>query len=378
MIFLCKKVCYYGKVMDRLSEDQIVKRLQKLEIQPFSISWQAAGPNTLLGPSMRRYKPDGFVDIEWGKRKFRFIAEIRSVSTPKMIDQAIWQLLEYLKYYETRELISPLIVAPYLNEATIAELARREISGIDLSGNYLLIVPGELFVSKSGLPNKFPSNAPIKNIYRGTSSIVGRVFFSKPEFASVTEVLWEIKHLSGATTLSTVSKVLKTLQDDLIISRRETIKLIDPGGLLKRLSENYRPPSVIRRKLIKAAEPKNILFDLSENCDDLDLLSAVEEPSRYAVFPRAGIPTRMYVENLDKAMARIEFEETDRFADLELVEVREAAVYFDRRLDQTNGIFFTSPLQSYLDLKSGGKREQDVAKQIEEDLLKVHAEVVEG
>lgn len=363
--------------MDRISEDQIVKLLQKLEIPPFSITWREAETYTLFSQA-RRYEPDGFVDIEWGKKKFRFLAEIKSVSTPKMIDQAIWQLFEYLQYYKTQEPINPLIVAPYLSETTIAELTRREISGIDLSGNYLLIVPGELFVSRSGSLNKFPSNAPIKNIYRGTSSIVARVFFSKPEFVAVNDVLWEIKRLSGATSLSTVSKVLKTLEDDLLISRRDTIKLIDSSGLLERLRENYRPAAVIRRKLIKAAEPNNALFAISENCDDLDLLCAVDEPSRYAVFPRAGIPTRIYIENIEKATNGIEFEETDRFADLELVEVREAPVYFDRRLDSADGIFFTSPLQTYLDLMIGGKREQDVARQIEGNLLKTDAEEIKG
>ena len=40
-------------------------------------------------------------------------------------------------------------------------------------------------------------------------------------------------------SLSTVSKSLKTLEDDLIIDRKEMIRLLQPDKLLEKLSQNY-------------------------------------------------------------------------------------------------------------------------------------------
>src|SRR5258708_23864018 len=101
----------------------------------------------------------------------------------------------------------PMVVAPYLSKPQLQELADKKISAIDLSGNVLLIVPGELFVERIGNPKRFPSNSPIKNVYRGTSSIVGRVMLSRSEDASVREVYEETKRRGGQITLATVSKV---------------------------------------------------------------------------------------------------------------------------------------------------------------------------
>lgn len=44
-------------------------------------------------------------------------------------------------------------------------------------------------------------------------------------------------------------------------------------------------------------------------------------------------------------------------------------IYFDRRRDANDGIFYTSPLQVYLELAVGGKREQETAAQSAERFL---------
>ena len=128
-----------------------------------------------------------------------------------------------------------------MSEDALKRLFEAEISGIDLSGNGVVVVPDKLFVYRAGAKNKFLSNAPIKNVFRGTSSLIRGVFFAKPEYENVGEVLEEIKKRGGRTTFSTVSKVLKTLEEELIIGKGEKIRLLDAKKLLAALARKLSP-----------------------------------------------------------------------------------------------------------------------------------------
>src|SRR5262249_53861333 len=133
----------------------------------------------------------------------------------------------------------------------------------------------ELLVLRTGFPNQFRWEGTIKNVYRKNSSIVARVFLLKKEFNSVKEVLEEIERRGGLVTLATVSKVCKSLEDDLLIAggggkpawaRSPTshpwtgspqlprltsafvrwLRLLQPDKLLDLLANNYALPAVSR------------------------------------------------------------------------------------------------------------------------------------
>ena len=133
--------------------------------------------------------------------------------------------------------------SPFLDEQALDALETRSVSGIDLCGNGLVIVPGEWFIRRSGNPNQFHAEGVIKNVYRKSSSVVAKLFLAKPGFDSVQDALDELGRRDGRVTLSTVSKVCKRLEEDLIIERKRkgmtTLRLIQPEKLLDRLAANY-------------------------------------------------------------------------------------------------------------------------------------------
>lgn len=351
--------------MRRLTENEIIEKLQAMDLRPLEIKCQAGELYRPPSDFRSKYQPDALIDIAWGTRTFQFVAEIKTVSTPKLIDEAIWQLTSYLedlKNKRSEESFYPLIVAPYLNDSLLTDLTAREISGIDLSGNIALIVSDELLFSRTGRPNKYPSGDPIKNVYRWSSSVVARVFLSKPEYGGVGAVYDEIISRGGKTSMGTVSKVLKAMEDDLFISRSSgTIRLIDAKGLLNKLAENYRTKGTQRTR-IKVADVNKFVQELTRTCDRNGILFAIDKPQQYAVFPTVGESMKIYLENIDKGLENIDFENTDRFANVEILETSEPSYYFDRRfVDDT---YYTSALQTYLDLMKGGKREQEVAQQL--------------
>jgi len=56
-----------------------------------------------------------------------------------------------------------------------------------------------------------------------------------------------------------------------------------------------------------------------------------------------------------------------RFPNATLIETEDPAVYFDMRIRNQN--FIASPIQVYLELMSGDKREKETAQQIRKSLL---------
>lgn len=355
--------------MKRPTESEIIERLRKVEIDPLELNCQSIEPDLFGGT---KYRPDILVNIKWGTQIFRFIAEIKSVGTPKLIENAIFQLSLYLDFFKNRNFDNqyyPMIVAPYLNERQIKELINRNISGIDLSGNMVLIIPERLFVLKTGSPNLFPASATIKNVFRGTSSIIAMAVLGKGKYESVNEVLTDVRSRGGDTTLGTVSKVLQSLEEEFILTRTPEIRLIEARRLLYKLRDNYQKPTDEKSLVGKVVNLNAALREIEENCSRAGLRYAVNEIQRYAVFPTVGEPLKIYTENIDTAIAGIEFEPTDRFADVQLIEIDgRSPIYFDRVKD--GEVFYTAPLQVYLNLTQGSKREQEVAEGLEETILR--------
>ena len=57
----------------------------------------------------------------------------------------------------------------------------------------------------------------------------------------------------------------------------------------------------------------------------------------------------------------------DRFPNLELLETEDEPVYFDAR--QEDGFWWASPLQVYMELMAGDKRDQETAEQLKALIL---------
>lgn len=349
--------------MRRLTGEQIRDSIQDLDFEPLKITVEKQ--NQKASEVAGGTNGDVLLNIGWKETSEKFAAEILRQATPKQIELGIFRLEKYSK--ANKKPFHPLIVAPYLSDDALKRLFEAEISGIDLSGNGVVVVPDKLFVYRAGAKNKFLSNAPIKNVFRGTSSLIPQVFFSKPEYENVGEVLEEIKKRGGRTTISTVSKVLKSLEEELIIGKGEKIRLLDGKKLLAALEENYRRPDVRRQIRVKCADLTLALKRLSKNAESKKVLYVRNEPSKYAVMPAGAAAAKIYTKSIDDLLDGVDFAETDRFPNIELIETNESNIYFDRRKDE--GFYWSSPLQIFLELTSGGKRERETADGMIEGLL---------
>ena len=318
---------------------------------------------------------DVAVEASWQGKIARFAVECKALSTPKAFRDG----LNMLKSSPLPKGWRAMLLLPFLSERQLLELEREGISGIDLCGNGVVFVPGKFAVFRSGGKNCFPSSAPIKNIYRKNSSMVGRAFLLCAGYETVQGIRAEINQRNllvnrwnkKPMSLSTVSKALKTLEDDLVVTRDRTIRLLQPDKLLEKLHKNYDPPAARERVRIKISEESgNVWKLLSKQSQTLDIplvASGTSSVARYAVMQRGDLLS-LYCPRLEGLLESLPGNQTNRFPNLELVETDDETVYFDAR--QEGGFWWASPVQVYLELMAGDKRDRETAEQVKSFLMK--------
>ena len=319
---------------------------------------------------------DLLVEASWLGSTARFAVECKALSTPKAFKTG----LNLLKTETLPKGCWPLLFLPFLGEQQLQELEQEQISGIDLCGNGVVVMPGKFVIFRSGGKNRFSSSAPIKNIYRKNSSMVARVFLSCPGYETVQEVCGEVSRRNmlvarwnkSPMSLSTVSKSLKALEEDLIIDREGTIRLLQPDKLLEKLSQNYASPNINDRIRIKvqAEEGETLRQLLRRQSQELGLpvvAAGTSSVGQYAVMQRGDLLT-VYCPRLELLLERLTGSRTDRFPNVELIETDDETIYFDAREDAE--FWWVSPVQVYLELMAGDKRDRETAEQVSSFILK--------
>jgi hypothetical protein len=336
---------------------------------------------------------DALLTLRWRDRTYRFGVEMRRLWTPKAVAEAV----DTVRRNVAPTGLYPLVLVPYLGEERLLALEAQGVSGIDLCGNGVVVVPEELLVLRTGFPNRFRWEGTIKNVYRKNSSIVARAFLLVPRSSSVKEALTEIRKRGGEVTLATVSKVCKSLEADLVIEggrgqapwarppsplaenlKLYTVKpspflrwlrLLQPEKLLDLLADNYTSPEVSRTFRGKwGLQPERLRERLARWAEESGarvVLTGASSVEAYAVMAREPMQS-FYCSDIDGALGSLgnDIRETDRFANVTLLQTRDDFVYFDRR-----PCLVASPIQSYLELLAGDKRERETADQVRRVIL---------
>jgi len=368
-IFLFRKMV---KIRKLTTQREIIEQLRrgKISLPPLSFRFLEVQPKA---DGNRRL--DAFVEASWRDSTARFAVECKSISTPKAFQDG----LNLMKSLSLPKGYRPMIIMPFLSEQQLQGLEREGISGIDLCGNGVVIVPGKFAVFRSGEKNLFSSSAPIKNIYRKNSSMVGRVFLARSVYDTVQEICSEINQRNMLVqrwdkrpmSLSTVSKSLKNLDEDLIVERKGIIRLLQPDKLLEKLSANYVPPKIkelVRLKVpSESATIEELLLKQSQALNLPLVAAGTSSVAQFAVMQRGDLLS-VYCPRLEMLLERLSGSQSDRFPNLELIETEDETVYFDAR--QEGKFWWASPVQVYLELMVGDKRDRETAEQVKSFLLR--------
>lgn len=311
--------------------------------------------------------------VAWGSERWEFAAEAKIRSTPRVLEEAIAQS----RRRASRLGYLPMVIVPFLGARRLEQLEEQGVSGLDLCGNGFIVVPSRLLLRRTGEPNRYPDSQPTRFAYRGATSLVPRVFLRRGGYSSVGQVRDEIAAAGGKVAMSTVSKALARMAEDLIVDRSQGgISLVQPERLLAELVEQFTPPKPERVVQLKAGLSLEELFRRIETTGDTapDFRAALSGAScqdRYSGGLRADVPV-VYTDDLDALKARMgaAWTPTDRFATLQVIETRDPTPFFDVRVDE-RGVRNASVVQTYLELAtSGDKRDMEMAQEVRARILR--------
>jgi len=356
----------------RLTEEQVIQSLKSMgeRYAPLMINSIAEQVSLPEG-----YQVDAVIEfsIQNGP-SFKAVVEIAPVSTPQNILRSARQLADYFVKAKKTNMV-PLVIAPYISAKQAKILAEKGISWIDLSGNMSVRVSNRVYIERTGKPNRFPDTAPIKKIFQGTSSLVSRAMLLQPDgFESLTKITDFITQRSGKTImLSTVSKVLKKLEDELLINRSKSlIMAANPEKLLERLAEGYKNSTERKRR--------NTYKFVIEGIEQLsDGMTALSKDYIACGFYAAQIKGMAVTDQ--KAIFVKDIELFRRKAEIKLVSVIPDAEYGNFIITETNdpGVWFNADwritdsvvddIELYLEMMVDTPRGPKIAEQLKQRIL---------
>ena len=346
------------KNIARTLEEQLSKQGTYLPLKIGKFQFRAKHSGQWSGRS------DFEVSFAWRNREFSFIGEIKTRSSPRRVKDALRDLKERGSSKTNRD-ENALLALPYITSSVADLLEETGLSGLDLNGNYLLQTD-DFVAIRLDQENQYKESGGIKNVFRGTSSLVCRYMLQEPgPYDTVTQIHEGIKKLDGRASLSTVSKVLTALEDELIIEKGNRIRLLQPEKMLRNLQKEYRrpePAESVRLRLPKDPDKREeALTDLLGGA--LWVWDGKTSAERYATTTPSQ-ENEAYTRELPVDQERLESFRDERFYNCVLHESREDVLYFGH-----DG-HWASDVQTYLDLMQGDKREGEIATDIENRILR--------
>jgi hypothetical protein len=350
----------------RITEKDIIKRLQESAEQYKPLIFMRFEEEFL---SVREIRPDAIIEISMENGlSFKALVEIKTVANPKTLLLACKVLRDELNRINEPDLV-PVVVAPYIGNRQSGILADEGVSWIDLSGNMRIQIPNRLYIERTGKPNKFPDTVPIRKIFQGTSSLVSRALLLKLDgFSSLYEITDFINSRNANITPSTVSKVLKSLEQELLVDKSKSlISARNPEKLLDRLTEGYIGSTERKtRKAYKfAADNTRDLFFAFSNLR-IDYAACgfyAAELKGLAVTNEITI----FVKDIER-VRKAGVPEDTTFSNLTIIETNEPDVWFNVSKQINNAV--VDDIELYLEMMTATPRGPEIAKQIKQRILK--------
>lgn len=350
-------------ILTQITEEQMLSRLQVGEVglEPLRVK-----SFTRLGGASNQADARVELALPDEREVFRFVVENKTRGTPQAIQLAVAQVKSSVGEGEW-----PMIQVPYLSEESIRQLETQGVSGVDLCGNGLVIVPGRIFVVRVGKPNQYPDSRPLNNPYRGRSAMVARMLLRRPRWQTLTELAGAISASGGELSLPQVSKAVQALKEDLIVSKKDgTLQLGDALRLLDRLGREWRGGLIKSRQFLRLPAGTGLPQALNSEATLRWAMTGETAVTRYTSFSQTG-PRRIAVSHLSQAMKLLGGipEPVPSFADIELLETDEVGYFFDLETDD-QGLRWAGRLQTWLELQAGDARQQEAARDLRDQILK--------
>lgn len=230
-----------------MTEQEIIDRIKQKV--PFEGISDVRLVNVIIGTGQfENFEADVTLMLSFGEKLINVFGEIKTQITPKGL-MLLGEKLSAVKMSNKENQIYALI-CPFLSPESQKYCQEKNINFIDLSGNILLRIPGQLLIQRLGKPNLYKAPQLFRNPFFGGSSRVLRVLLKSPKRRwTVTEIEAELIQESQKQntkdafklSISSISKTIRSLEEKLLIRRDNLAILVpEPRYLLSLWAEKYR------------------------------------------------------------------------------------------------------------------------------------------
>lgn len=139
-----------------------------------------------------RAAADILVEVRAAGAPIMFLVEVKSQAQPRLVRLAAAQLQSLV---QTVPNSYGILMAPYFSPASFEICREAGIGCVDFSGNARLSFKS-VFIEKTGMPNLFPEERPLRSLFSPKTSRGLRVLFSGPSET------WHVERIAALAGIS--------------------------------------------------------------------------------------------------------------------------------------------------------------------------------
>ncbi len=322
--------------------------------------------------SDRRFDIMGELQLSGKKDRVELWVECKELPRPSQFPYV--NLTNRFSQDGRKETKVPVLAAPYISPRMAELCGKHGWSWFDLAGNCRLVVPGSLYIERTGFAPVHERPKPKANLASAASAQVLRTLLAPDNAGKVWTQTGLQKACEPGVSMGLVNKVVNHLRDEawLAVPDEGGFEVKDPLGLLEAWDKVYRFDRHRRIgyfTLLKGDELQHCLRPLNNSGGK----------AAYAAFSAADFQapsvrqnkTWLYVNDaaLDDFVYLTGAKPVDSGENLVVLIPEDDGVFQGLEFPQ-KGLARTNPVQTWLDLRSSGGRGQEAAEAILNQCLK--------
>ena len=291
------------------------------------------------------------------------IVELKSLGTPKRIRDAINQLLVILS--ENPQSYG-IVMAPYISERSAEMCKQANIGYVDLSGNFWIAFDS-FFLSQENMPNKFPAETSLTNLYAPKTERVLRVLLTYPY------KLWKTKNLAEEADISMgmITHIRRRLEEEDWVKNYEVgFSLSKPQELLIDWVNHYNFLNHEQYDFYTMEPLIEAEIRVIEICDKKNIISALtgfSAANQLAPMVKGQKSTIFLNQDVLEVAREAGLKMVNSGANINLIIPYDRGVFWNRgNLQNLNS---ATPVQVYLDLMQMRGRGEEAADFLFEEVV---------
>jgi len=292
-----------------------------------------------------------------GSGEWQLLVEGKHSGQPRILREGIQRL--QLSLGARGERCYGVIVAPYITVAGAAICREAGVGFVDWAGNCLLRF-GPVLVERTGRENPMHEARELRKLFSPKASRILRVLLLWPGRA------WKTEALAAEADISFghVSNVRKALRErEWIDESRKGLRLTAPLELLAAWAKEYDPARNERLSCYVRGGVEQIesrLADLADPPKGRFALTGLAAASRLAPYARYGSVSLYASGCADRVKAALNASPAETGPNLLLWTPYDVGVFYGLR--RMGGVPIVSAVQTYLDLRGAGGRQEAAAE----------------